>query len=287
MNRYSPFRPHLPNNTLPIYFVRYRTATTSSQTHLQPSHELVIHEDGAGTSTSTSPSSEESSSSENVIMASEKIFADALKEESETVSGTSPSRLSYLQAEHENWTGEENIRDAVLRMLVDKYKPLRGPTIRSADEKLHTAPPQVSGDTTNHYNSAQNEYKPDWQKRAMEPLLPAVEGHRPWHTTFSAPSHAVAPSIKAGSFYSSTTDSSVVNREGTRSLGVDEGKNIDISSRRRSATATRLGNARESTIDYKLGIKGKVRIRGTSKRSIPTGVKAWASVVEERIEVIG
>jgi hypothetical protein len=32
------------------------------------------------------------------------------------------------------------MEDAVLRMLVDKYKPLRTGTVQTAEEKLHRAP---------------------------------------------------------------------------------------------------------------------------------------------------
>lgn len=48
----------------------------------------------------------------------------------------SSQRRSQLLLQHSNWDGEESMQDAVLRMLVDKYRPLRGETIRSAEEKL-------------------------------------------------------------------------------------------------------------------------------------------------------
>ncbi|RXW23108.1 hypothetical protein EST38_g2735 [Candolleomyces aberdarensis] len=42
----------------------------------------------------------------------------------------------HLQFQHPNWTGDESTEDAVLRMLVDKYKPLGTGKIQTAEEKL-------------------------------------------------------------------------------------------------------------------------------------------------------
>ncbi|KAG6883224.1 hypothetical protein C0992_009366, partial [Termitomyces sp. T32_za158] len=77
-----------------------------------------------------------------VCSASDKLFADAAREEAEEQSrAKQPSRLTSLENEHENWDGDERMQDAVLRMLVDKYKPLRTGSIQSADQKLKLAPP--------------------------------------------------------------------------------------------------------------------------------------------------
>jgi DnaJ family protein C protein 28 len=77
--------------------------------------------------------------------ASFKLFADAEHEERTGVTPT-PTRTGIhrgMTSEHPNWTGDESIEDAVLRMLVDKHKPLRTGTIRTAEEKMHRAPPQI------------------------------------------------------------------------------------------------------------------------------------------------
>ena len=76
--------------------------------------------------------------------ASAKLFQDAANEEAELAQKAARmSKLEALQTRHENWTGDEPIQDAVLRMLVDKYKPLRSGPIRTADEKLKQAPPKL------------------------------------------------------------------------------------------------------------------------------------------------
>ena len=72
--------------------------------------------------------------------ASSKLFADAEQEERQEVT---PARtaLSGTTLDPPNWTGDERVEDAVLRMLVDKYKPLRSGTIQTAEDKMHRAPP--------------------------------------------------------------------------------------------------------------------------------------------------
>jgi len=75
--------------------------------------------------------------------ASSKLFADAEHEERTSVAPTRTGIRRGTASEHPNWTGDESIEDAVLRMLMDKYKPLRTGTIRTAEEKMHRAPPQI------------------------------------------------------------------------------------------------------------------------------------------------
>lgn len=75
--------------------------------------------------------------------ASSKLFADAEHEERTSVTPTQTGIHRGTTSEHPNWTGDESVEDAVLRMLVDKYKPLRTGTIRTAEEKMHRAPQQI------------------------------------------------------------------------------------------------------------------------------------------------
>ncbi|EJD01655.1 uncharacterized protein FOMMEDRAFT_44419, partial [Fomitiporia mediterranea MF3/22] len=231
---------------------------------------------------------------------SAKLFVDAFLEESSFSNSNTSERVARLVKSHTqevNWDGEERIQDAVLRMLVDKYKPLRGPTVKNADEKLKERPPVVQSSPPSTFapvyedegdpsisqtaSISSVEYHPNWQTRASEPLLPAVEGHRPWHTTFTPPSSA---RIKTGTFAPSSA------RRSTLSLDGDEPIKQDISAARRNANAQRLGRARESTLDYRLGLarqgsrEGHGHGHGQGRRHMPVGMKAWASLVEERIE---
>jgi len=68
-----------------------------------------------------------------------------------------------------------------LRMLVDKYKPLRmsstgsGNGIESADEKLKRSVPQVTERPISSWEEAEGS-----TSRLSEPLLPSKEDHKPY-----------------------------------------------------------------------------------------------------------
>lgn len=213
---------------------------------------------------------------------SAKLFADAEREESAEPPKKS-SRLTVLEQQHENWTGEESIQDAALRMLVDKYKPLRTGTIQTAEQKLKQAPPKVdmpplAFDSDSRTSSGTISSTPSSGSWATEVLIQPKEGHKPWHTEFKAPSHTSA------SIRSARTPPSPVGRlkvslddERLRKTQKDEAK--------RTAQGTRLTQARESTLDYRLGISkqpgGGIR-RG---RLNPVSMKGWSGLIEEKIEV--
>ncbi|KIK61762.1 hypothetical protein GYMLUDRAFT_166095 [Collybiopsis luxurians FD-317 M1] len=203
--------------------------------------------------------------------ASDKLFADAAREEAqgETVRPKS-AYLQALEEKHENWTGDENIQDAVLRMLVDKYKPLRSGTVNTAEQKLKQTPPRVTTSFT----------KPSSGSWATESLLPSSDLHRPWHTQFKAPSHLVS-SIKHANLpppplprvVSTPTD--------------DKAKRKERELMKRTEQAGRLGKAKESTLDYRLGLKSK-SLNGDQPplggRPNPVSMRGWTSLIEDKIE---
>jgi DnaJ homolog subfamily C member 28 len=217
--------------------------------------------------------------------ASSKLFADAEREEREERLSSKPIRRYPELAQHENWTGEESMQDAVLRMLVDKYKPVRSGTIRTADEKLKDLVPglnsaisypptlldTIAKQTDNNALEASS-LTPSVYSLKDRPLLPAVEGHKPWHTTFHAPTHST-PYIRYGSTSSQPSSSSITqDKKAVKKEKAD---------RKRTQVAGRLTQARESTLDYRLGLKNAER-RGQAN---PLTMKGWAGLVEERIEV--
>ncbi|KAG5644082.1 hypothetical protein DXG03_009172 [Asterophora parasitica] len=171
--------------------------------------------------------------------ASDKLFADAAREESNSKSQPKKSaRLTLLENEHENWDGEEKIQDAVLRMLVDKYKPLRS-----------------------------------W---ATEPLLPSIKNHKPWHTQFKAPEHANV-SIKQAYLPPLSAQPSA-----KPAPGADRLRRKEKEEKKRNEHAGRLVKARESTLDYRLGIRGSGH--GSGMQVNPASLKGWTSLVEDKIE---
>lgn len=224
-----------------------------------------------------------------------KLFQDAANEEAEEAEQAArASRLNALETKHENWTGEESMQYAVLRMLVDKYKPLRSGPIRTADEKLKKAPPRVSSgdagatDSLDAFRQIEEEERvvvqTTWgassRPMADVPLLPSIEGHQPWHTTFTVPSHAQS-SIKYGNIPTAPT---------TRGMPPppldDKARRQARETKKRTEHAGRLRNAKESTLDYRLGIKGERTTDAVvRRRPNPMGLKGWASLVEDKIEV--
>ncbi|KDQ31417.1 hypothetical protein PLEOSDRAFT_1020218, partial [Pleurotus ostreatus PC15] len=219
---------------------------------------------------------------------SAKLFADAEKEESSSNQVKKSQRLQLLESQEENWTGDERVQDAVLRMLVDKYKPLRTGTIQSAEQKLKRNPHRPGGGesatgaeaitaTVNSLGSS-----PSSGSWATEQLIPSIEGHRPWHTTFKAPSHD-APSVKVASIPPRP------NRPPTIAIDGRSAQTLDRKTQKRKELAGRVAHARESTLDYRLGIKGAQSSQASAQhhglRPNPVNIRAWASLVEDRIEV--
>jgi DnaJ family protein C protein 28 len=123
--------------------------------------------------------------------------------------------------------------------------------------------------------------------RADEPLLPAVEGHKPWLTTFKVPSHATA-SIRyghistAGTASSSTSSTRRAAQAGPTDDDRTRRKEREI--KKRSEIVGRLTRAKESTLDYRLGVTKNMK-SGMQERPNPVSVKGWAGLVEVRIEV--
>ena len=225
--------------------------------------------------------------------ASARLFQDAQNEEAELAEQAARAqRLAAHLNKEEHWTGDERMEDAVLRMLVDKYKPLRNGPIRTAEEKLRQAPPRVAAQDpvdmaldpsplarTAEETVVRTSWGGSGQSLADVPLLPSIEGHQPWHTTFKVPSHAQS-SIKYGNI-----PPPKVTRTPPASALDDKARRKEREAKRRAETVGRLQNARESMIDYKLGLKGQQAGQGVQmRRPVPVTLKGWASLVEERIE---
>ena len=189
--------------------------------------------------------------------ASSQLWADALEEEETTNSAKPPTSTQ----QHPNWTGDESVQDAVLRMLVDKYKPLREGAIRTAEEKLKSLPPSVSLESPT--SSPENTIT-----------------HKPWLTSFRAPSHAtsirymrIPPPLPA----KPTTQGPPIHPDDSRSRIIEREK-------KKAAYAGRLTNARESSLDYRIGRVATAPGDPRMHHPNPVSVKGWRSLVEERIE---
>jgi DnaJ family protein C protein 28 len=203
--------------------------------------------------------------------ASEKLFADAEKEEKDEELARLKERVEQRLKQEDNWTGDERIEDTVLRMLVDKHKPLRSSSMQTADQKLKANPPQVL--SWPMIDSSARSHNSDV-------LLPGIEGHKPWMTTYKTPSFAVQPSIRS---------MRLPPQQITKRSQLDESmpvKGPTREERARVADANRLMSAKERMIDYRFGGPGaNVSATTEAPRTNPKTMKGWKSLVEERIEV--
>ncbi|KAF7313238.1 DUF1992 domain-containing protein [Mycena kentingensis (nom. inval.)] len=189
--------------------------------------------------------------------ASAKLFADALKEEAER-----KVRRVVLDEQPPNWTGDERVQDTVLRLLVDKHRPLRSGTIQTADEKIRN--------TMKSFNPVH--LPPGETSWSSVPLLPGSAEHRPWHTEFTAPVLG-APSIRHAR--------AMPSRKG----GDNSSDDVEDMQRAQKELHKRLGRAsraKESTLDYKLGLG--VDAAQTRARPNPVSMRGWTNLIEDKIE---
>ncbi|PFH50172.1 hypothetical protein AMATHDRAFT_61666 [Amanita thiersii Skay4041] len=230
------------------------------------------------------------------------------------------------------------MQDAVLRMLVDKYKPLRSGKgasgIESAEEKMKRSGgvPRVrqvvvvGGGGGGRYvgvgegagrliKTMPVRQGPDGTGPVMqptktgswadEPLLPSSEDYKPWNVTFKAPSDdesgvgGVRIGLREmnGEYLGSGIGSMGMGmgknrRDKLVESGVkdDKARRLEREERKRSEQAGRLTRARDSTLDYRLGIcEGKTGMGSAGSESTasipnPVSMKGWTSLVEDRIE---
>lgn len=206
-------------------------------------------------STVLRPFSEKASAPDRT--ASAKLFEDAVDEERRGAASSSSSQVVSRITE-KNWDGDESMEDAVLRMLVDKYKPLRSGTVISADERLKDEARKI----TNF---------PGGVERALSlGDLPAIP----------MPSFGTASGSKGKGKPATDPDDAKARADSRRIRKLNEG-------------AGRLGSAREKSLDYRFG-----RILGSQedspstnlgaepvKRANPVSLGGWSAMVEDAIEV--
>ena len=222
--------------------------------------------------------------------ASAKLFEDASNPAERAEERRLAARREHLEhvmgvgrQQGENWTGDESLQDAVLRMLVDKYRPMRDTAggIKTADEKLKANPPLVHGGVIEEIMDEDEEDSRIIRTNAIpkgSPILPGIEGHKPWMTTFKTPSFAVSPQIKVmrlPPLGPPSKGSPTTKNEGESKAKVDRGK------MKRVKEATRIENAKERMLDYRYGAGGTAGVSAPN----PTTMRGWQSLIDDRIEV--
>ncbi|KIY42904.1 hypothetical protein FISHEDRAFT_63093 [Fistulina hepatica ATCC 64428] len=133
----------------------------------------------------------------------------------------------------------------------------------SADQKLKKEPPRIITPTASAplLKSATTPSTGSW---ATAPFPPSIEGHRPWHTAYKDTS--IAPMKPT---HPQPADERTLRKERER--------------KKRTARAGRLHSAKESTLDYQLGIGGSKSKRPPTRVN-PVSIKGWASLIENQIE---
>ena len=213
-----------------------------------------------------------------------------------------------------NRDGEERIQDAVLRMLIDKYKPLRSGSIQSADAKLkeilsrhpNLAPARILPvpvpvpDSTNPY--------PGPAPSQLPPSATINGEHKPYLVTFRPPSHAtLVPTIKYGHILPPPVRARDSTSTPISSIEDPRARAEARRQRKLALGALRLTKARDSTLDYRLGgsveeaitsdglgadevdeldaeVATPTRSRAAGFRN-PVSMRAWNGLIEDKIEV--
>lgn len=276
----------------------------------------------AGQAPSDRDVSQTAESSTSGLSASAKLFADA--EEEERLERKRGSRDHLRATQGPIWDGDESRTDAVLRMLVDAHKPLRsgsGVKHNASDEKikgwmknLKMEPranmlPSSSPSAEASSSSSQAEQAEDAAVPAVSPHRTTIPPHlhRPWHATYTGDNQVTdTPNVRYGTFIKKRADASELKNLLELQLppGADGKTRAKVKEARRAGKMVRrLDNARESALDYRLGVnasevidagedeetfRGNRQIRGQSvlgaQKGGISGVRAWAGLAEERIQ---
>ncbi|TKY88977.1 hypothetical protein EX895_002218 [Sporisorium graminicola] len=232
-------------------------------------------------STSRGDPSTSSSSAGQGLTGSDKLLQEALRlEEEEEVALSKQSRRQ--DPNDPIWTGEERVQDTVLRMVMDKYKPLRvrlGDENKDpADEKIKAgiqtpSPPAASSSSAADDGASKLFVSPSVEGAHEDGRkLPKTPDQKPWRAVYVRPAHLLgvgaaeefAPSIYYGQFLkssSSTLNASSEARNKLKAAGVnvsalplDDPKAMK-QLRQGIKTVERRGKlmrARDSVIDYQL-----------------------------------
>ncbi|KAJ9096728.1 hypothetical protein QFC21_004998 [Naganishia friedmannii] len=246
------------------------------------------------------------------LTGSAKLLAEALEEEAEEARSFKTRkgyrRTDRLADDSPIWTGEENTRDAVLRMLMDSHKPLRSDVVATAEQKIKDLTRRLDMEPIIRDNSAIAK-----QERALKENLEDIEGveernlkrlsrsiqleqqippeqFRPWMAQYIAKDEDTStPSIFHGKFLNTGPSSSSSLLDRPVISNDPKIRNAERQRKRTERAQGRIIGAREGALDYRLGGGEGYQTRGTSAagggvKGGPSGMRAWQNLVEDRIE---
>lgn len=195
------------------------------------------------------------------------------------------------------WTGDESVKDAVIRMLMDANKPLRTEKQQSSETKIKDMlkrvdmSPRMPGDSGADDNGDSLERAPTTISSVIEAerSIPPSE-FKPWHAKYVAKDDVRRdPSVRYGKFINDRKFRNVASLLDRPEIANDPKVRKALREGLQSeARKGRIVGAREGALDYRLG-EGQPQPRGASaaggSRGAPSGMRAWQNLVEDRIEV--
>ncbi|KAH8921349.1 hypothetical protein BT69DRAFT_1335629 [Atractiella rhizophila] len=165
------------------------------------------------------------------------------------------SQALLARATETPWTGDEPVQDAVLRMLVDKYKPLR---VTGWEKKVQQPTERPIYDAWTSESSVNGS-----ASTKVEPGKPV----NPWDVTFKPPeTHVERPKVKSGSLF--------LKKSSKRTSHVD--RLIDV---RERVTDRRLSPAASSS-----SLGSGENVTTTTHMPLPRSLSSIRSLIDERIE---
>lgn len=190
---------------------------------------------------------------------------------------------------------------------MDTHKPLRSDVVATAEQKIKELTKKLDMEPIVRDNSTLKRQEQALMQELSEEGPPAArsqvarqielerqippEEFRPWMAQYVAKDQDTdTPSIFHGKFLSSgpSSRSSLLDRP---VIAADpKARQAERQRQRTERTQGRLVGAREGALDYRLGggegYQGKgASAAGGGVRGGPSGVRAWQSLVEDRIEV--
>ena len=257
---------------------------------------------------STSNTEASTSSAKSELTGAARLLLDAIEEEG--LGKLSSSRDHLVHSQGPIWIGEESQTDAVLRMLLDSHKPLRTGEgvknsasedkirrwIKELDLRPRDAAFVTSSPTMGEALTAESSTAAASPHRTTIP----PDQHRPWHSTYTGHTVQVeAPKVKYGTFIRKKADAeSLANiLELQLPAGADAKTRARVrESRKRHQLIGRVERAKEKALDYQLDVEGEEaetfdgnrQAKGSSVlgagRGSASGLRAWAGLVEDRIQ---
>ena len=215
--------------------------------------------------------------------ASDKLFEDAAREEAQKSSVKTP--LVLQDPNDPIWTGDERLEHTVLRMLMDKYKPLRRQEDGRTAEKNRLDRAQKPTDLPTTTSLEEHS-----RHTILKPHTPQGQ---PWNAVYVRPSHATSnePQVYRGKYLSPESHKSDLAKQLAKrgitssQLALDDRKAMGElrDSLRRSLHRDRI----EKAMDIRLLRHDKMRLAEAKEKQQDEEVKLPSSSQQPLLAMVG